>query len=118
MLLGWCELLWVTWSALQLSSTAAADTWKVPLALSFVLFTRGRALRAATARAKPPNRSDDGLHGVGAAVDVQLLPGDAKVLLRGHCHHRQRLVDLKQVNVADLQPTLSNACEWPGSAPW
>src|SRR6266481_6010782 len=42
----------------------------------------------------------------GAAVDVQLLAGDAEIALRRHRHHRERLVDLEQVDIADAPADL------------
>src|SRR5258708_13094127 len=42
----------------------------------------------------------------GAAVDVQLLPGNAEIALRGHRHHRKRFIDFEQVDVADAPADL------------
>src|SRR5215468_8467272 len=41
-----------------------------------------------------------------AAIDVQLLPGNAEVLLRRHGHDRKGLVDLEKVDIADLPADL------------
>ena len=37
----------------------------------------------------------------GAAIDVELLSGDAEVFLRCHRHHRKSFVDLEQVDVTN-----------------
>src|ERR1700730_11367100 len=42
----------------------------------------------------------------GAAIDVELFSGDAEVALRRHRHHREGLVDLEQVDVADAPADL------------
>ena len=42
----------------------------------------------------------------GAAIDVQLLPGDAEILLRRHRHHGEGFVDFKQIDVADAPADL------------
>src|SRR3989338_6396261 len=45
-------------------------------------------------------------HGNGAAIDVDLVLADAHVLHKFHHHRGKRLVDLKQVDVIDVQPGL------------
>src|SRR6185437_5570577 len=42
----------------------------------------------------------------GAAVDVQLVARNSEILLRCHRHHREGLVDLEQVDVADAPADL------------
>src|SRR5229473_8711742 len=42
----------------------------------------------------------------GAAIDVELLSGDAEIALRRHRHHREGLVDLEQVDVTDAPADL------------
>src|SRR5215468_5495963 len=42
----------------------------------------------------------------GAAIDVELFAGNAEVTLRGHRDHRERLVDLEQIDVTDAPADL------------
>src|SRR3984893_16321245 len=51
-------------------------------------------------------RTDGMAERAGAAIDVQLLPRDSKVALRGHRNHRERLVDLEQIDVTDTPADL------------
>jgi hypothetical protein len=54
--------------------------------------------RAGDARAGHAERVSDG---DGTAVDIQLVDRDAELLGRPQCLHRERLVDLEQVDVID-----------------
>jgi hypothetical protein len=42
----------------------------------------------------------------GAAIDVQLLAGNAEVALRRHRDHREGFVDLEQIDIADAPADL------------
>src|SRR5260370_9273358 len=41
-----------------------------------------------------------------AAVDVKLLAGDPKIAVSSHRHHPDRLIDLEQLDTAELPPPL------------
>jgi hypothetical protein len=42
----------------------------------------------------------------GAAIDVEFLAGNSEIALCRHRHHRERLVDLEQVDIADAPADL------------
>jgi hypothetical protein len=42
----------------------------------------------------------------GAAIDVELFPGNAEIALRRHRHHSEGFVDLEQVDVTDVPADL------------
>src|SRR5882757_9474317 len=42
----------------------------------------------------------------GAAIDVEIVPDNAEIALRRHRHHREGLVDLEQIDIADAPADL------------
>src|ERR1700744_6529595 len=53
-----------------------------------------------------PGRADGLAERAGAAIYVELLTGSAEVLLPSHPDHRKGLLDLEQIDIADLPADL------------
>ena len=66
-------------------------------------------------------RADGVSKRAGAAVDVELVAGNAEIALRRHCHHGEGFVDLEQIDItgapADLVEQLADRRDRRGGEP-